>query len=381
MKLVIEARSLSGPGGGIQTYTRELISYLLKEPGKYDVTVLYSDKRQESIFPAAHGEVVPLHAEAFLPFWLNQQVPKALNRLQPDIVHFTKADVPVHKRFPTIVTIHDVIPLLLPNMQSPLRRLYWPRALQRAASQSDHILTISEASKRGIIEHLHVNPHKITVTPLGINHDHFKPVEQESVRRILRLYNITGPYILFVGTRDARKNIAALLRAFARIQNQIPHTVVIAGRAADKRDDTEHLVGELQLESRVRILGKVGYEDLPALYTAADIFVWPSIYEGWGFPPLEAMACGTPVITSDGGALPEAVGQEGIIVPFSEGTVASRLQDKDFVQRLSEEILRVLQDRALRDSLIQQGQRHAMQFSWPPVIQKTLAVYDRVAVL
>ncbi|MEX1112611.1 MAG: glycosyltransferase family 1 protein [Candidatus Andersenbacteria bacterium] len=379
-RIVIEARSLSGAGGGVQTYTRELITNILAERTSHSIDVLYGSEDQRNAFPDATSHVVSLASEVLLPSWLHKKVPHLLNEIQPSVVHFTKADVPKRKRWPTIVTIYDVIPLLLPQTQSLLRRLYWPRALSRAAQQSDHILTISQASKQGIIQHLGVDPERITVTEPGIDLGHFKPVDVTSARNVLQQYDISLPYILFVGTRDARKNIPALLRAVDRLKKDIPHNIVIVGRAGDKEDDTEQVIRKLGLVDRVHLLGKVAYEHLPALYSAAEVFVWPSVYEGWGFPPVEAMACGTPVVTSDGGSLPEAVGAGGVVVPFSEEVVHKRYDDTDFINRLSDEIARVLSDRDLKARLRESGLTHAAQFSWKTLAQRTLAVYDQVAV-
>jgi len=282
-------------------------------------------------------------------------------------VHYTKAAIPKKKTVPTVVTIYDIIPILLPETQSPLRRLYWTRALKHAATHADHILTISERSKLDIIEHFGVPEDRVTVTLLAVDQNHFRPLPtQERPGQ--------QPYILFVGTRDARKNIASLIHAFARIAHSIPHLLIIAGKPAKKQDDSKQIVHDLGLEHRIQFREDVSYAELPKLYSGADFFVWPSLYEGWGFPPQEAMACGTPVIVSDGGALPEVVGDAGIIVPLSAN------QNDNFVERLSNEMFSLIRDDARKHDLRQRGLARVQTFSWKTVAEKTWDVYAKVSV-
>lgn len=380
MKIAIEARAVSGSGSGVRTYTLELIRHLL-QLGRDDYTLLYGSKQPVGTFTQAHEEIVPLHHEALLPLWLHHLVPDALERLKPDVIHFTKADVPKKKRVATVVTIYDVIPLLLPQTQSWSRRLYWPRALQRAAQLSDHIMTISERSKQDIIELLQVDPSRITVTPLAINREHFQPVDDAAkLANVRAKYNLPEHYMLFLGTRDIRKNIGALIRAYAKIHQQIPNHLVIAGKPALKQDTSGALISSLGFQDKVHMLGSVAYDDLPALYSAADLFVWPTVYEGWAFPPQEAMACGTPVIVSDGGPLPEVVGNAGEIVQFSETDLMKRLSDDVFISRLAERIEQVLSDPVKQKHMTEAGLQRVQQFSWQSVAKKTRSVYEMLNV-
>lgn len=373
--IVVEARSLAGPGGGVQTYTRELITGIAKQRA---VHTLYADSEHGIDMRGITAHELPLRNELLLSYWLQRQVPKILSRITPDIVHFTKADVPHRKQFPTIVTIYDIIPLLLPETQSFFRRMYWPTALQRAATYADHIVTISNASKEGIVERLQVDPEKVTVTSLGINHGHFIPASDTNIARVRAKYELPNEYILFVGTRDVRKNIAALIAAYNEISKNTAHDLVIAGRAGDKQDTTEEMIQRSGIADRIHVLGKVSYEDLPILYSGAQLFVWPSVYEGWGFPPLEAMACGVPVITSDGGSLPEAVGDAGSIVSYTTDDLNARLSDQIFVQNLASQILDVLTNTSLQASMRMRGLEHVKMFSWDSLVEQTLAVYDQV---
>ncbi|MFH1353938.1 MAG: glycosyltransferase family 1 protein [bacterium] len=354
MKIAIEARALKARGGGIKTYTEQLIRHLpgLDSGNEY---IVISDK--------------PRH-ELLLPLWLQWQMPRIIQKLKPDVVHFTKADVPKRKMAPTVVTIFDIIPLLYPAGQTLTRRLYWPRALQRAADKNDQIITISETSKEDIIHAFGVHEDRITVTPLAVDTEHFRLTLDGGQQK--------KPYVLFVGTLESRKNVPLLIRAFARMANDVPHQLVIAGR---RDSDYKNIIREVEgqsMQGRVKILDFVEDNDLPVLYSGAQLFVWPSIYEGWGFPPQEAMACGTPVIVSDGGALPEVVGRAGEVVPFSTDSLPARTRDVEFEESLAAKMLSVLNDQTKRKQMRQTGLARVRQFSWQEVAEKTAAVYKQV---
>lgn len=356
MNVVIEARSLLAKSSGIRSYAKHLIAAL----GQHSDIAL-------TVIDGAKDSATPLRAELFVPYWLNAQVAQYLTARNPDIVHFTKAATPKRLSIPTVVTIYDVIPLLLPQTQSPLRRMYWPKTLKHAAQESTHIITISEQSKRDIIEQLHVEEDKITVTPLAIDTTHFTIQNQPKEQTIL-----------FIGTWDERKNIKSLIAAFNQIANQIPHTLTIAGKPAHKDDGSRAFATHSSVAERIIFKENVPYEELPALYASADLFVFPSAYEGWGFPPQEAMACGTPVIVSDGGSLPEVVGDAGVIVPFSASTIQERMNDQDFIHRLSQEMLAVLTDKERQSSMIASGITQATKHTWHNIADRTIDVYNQV---
>lgn len=371
MNIAIEARSLSATSGGVKTYTRELIASLLALHPDADIELLYGSNKPVGTFPKAKETVIPLSSELLLSYWLSLQVGRHVNKTKPSVVHYTKAAVPNRIKVPTVVTLYDIIPVLLPGTQSPLRRIYWPYVLEHAAKNANHIMTISEQSKKDIMEHYGTPEDKITVTPLAIDTKHFYPRPAAK--------NDGTPYLLFIGTRDARKNVSTLIRAFAKIADQIPHRLIVGGRIADKKDDSKETVAELRLEDRVEFRDYVPYEELPALYSGASLFVWPSVYEGWGFPPQEAMACGTPVIVSNGGPLPEVVGDAGIIVPFTKRHIHERMNDEPFIEALSEKMLEVLQDPTLQAALREKGLLRTTLFSWKNVAEKTWEVYERLA--
>lgn len=375
MKIAIEGRAISAKGGGVRTYAYQLIRHLLKEVPARDVAVIIDQARARGTFPAIKELLAPLRHEVLLPLWLRWRIPRALEQFKPDVAHFTKADVvggPAELRhYKTVVTIFDIIPILFPAGQTFLRRLYWPGALRRAATLSDHIITISEASKRGIVDRFGVEGARVTVTPLAVDRSHFQPVEGARQQK--------DPYVLFVGTLEPRKNVPLLVRAFARVAKDMPHQLVIAGKSDSDYGNILREIEDQKLVERVKIADFIDYEDLPALYSGADLFVWPSIYEGWGFPPQEAMACGTPVVVSDGGALSEVVGNAGEVVPFNADSLPARTRDVDFEERLANKILSVINNQGKREEMSRAGLTRVKQFSWEEVARKTLGVYKLVS--
>jgi glycosyltransferase involved in cell wall biosynthesis len=368
MHVAIEARSLSNQGSGTRTYTYQLLRHLLHLQTGDRYTILLDEPLRVQELAAAETRVVPLAADFLLPWWLQRRVPQALKNIPADVVHFTKADA-ARLTIPSVTTIFDVIPLLFPASQALTRRWYWPGALKRAATLSTHILTISEATKRDIIERYGRQANDITVTQPAVDLAHFQPSGMVGRKKA----------ILFVGTRDLRKNVGALLRAFARIAREVPHRLIIAGKPALRRDGAEAEARRLNITDRVAFKEFVPYDELPGLYRSAELFVWPSAYEGWGFPPQEAMASGTPVIVSDGGALPEVVGEAGSIVPFTQADLAARTRDGDFERRLAQEMLRVLGDAKIRRDMHEAGLQRIRKFSWEEVAVATQQVYEAVA--
>ncbi len=379
MKIAIEARALSAQGGGVRNYTYELIRHLLKLEG-VELSVIYDDAKNVGTFSGQIDEVmVPRYSDFLLGWWLSKKIPRKLKEINFDLVHFTKAAVPSKKSLPTVVTIYDVTPLLFPKSQSITRRYYWPRALKNAAVNSDQVITISDASKRGIVKYLGIPSEKITVTKLPADTVRFSPEDDVGeMDKVIGKYMIKKPYVLFVGALRLHKNVPLLIRAFSRVAGEIKHDLVIAGK---KDKDYKAVMRQIKiegLEKRIKIIDFVEGKDLRSIYSAADLFVWPSAYEGWGFPPQEAMACGTPVIVSDGGALPEVVGASGEIVEFTEEDVSLRIRDEEFEIKLAEAVKRVLEDESLKREMRRKGLERVQMRSWEDVAKETKAVYELV---
>ncbi len=299
--------------------------------------------------------------------WFEQvSFPRLCRRAAVDVAHVPYFASPLVPTRPTVVTVHDLIPLLLPAYRgSFLVRLY-TRLVAAGARRAHLVLTDSEASKRDIVRHLRIPPRRVRVVYLAAD-EIFRPVEDEMGKEIRHRYGLPEDYILYLGGFDQRKNIPTLLRAFARIAGTRDIRLVIAGRLPAKdtpfTPDPRRWARELGVQGRVIFTGWVAEEDKPALYSGATLFVFPSLYEGFGLPPLEALACGTPVVASDAGSLPEIVGQGGILV------------DPQDVEALAEAMKGLLTDETLRAELRGKALTHAARFHWDNTAQETLAAY------
>jgi glycosyltransferase involved in cell wall biosynthesis len=269
-------------------------------------------------------------------------------------IFFNYVAFPLRRKTKSLVVIYDLSFVHHPEFTHEKNLLYMPKFVPLSIKKADCIITISENSKREVMEYYHVPDDKITVINPAVDHAVFRPQSQAAVKAVCRKYKINKPYILSVCTLEPRKNLIGVLEAFEKLPEDIKnsHSLVLVGGKG-------WLDGELeakyeQLAEKYDLI-KTGYapdEDLPALYSGASVFVFPSFYEGFGMPPLEAMACGVPVITADNSSLPEVVGDAAIMIK-AENT-----------QRLAKEVERVLTDDKLAKSLREKGLKQAAKFSW-----------------
>jgi glycosyltransferase involved in cell wall biosynthesis len=284
-----------------------------------------------------------------------------------DVIH-NPSQVPTFLKFKQkyIITIHDLTPFITPKESKfgrPLiYKLFFPRTLKTA----DKIIADSNSTKQDLIRYFNIPEEKIKVILLAAD-EKFKPLNKEEIDEFKQEYNLNFPFILYVGTLEARKNILTLIRAWYKLKKKgINHKLVITGKKGWKYKELFGTIDNLNLQNDIIFTGYVPEEDLPALYNAAELFVYPSIYEGFGLPPLESMACGTPVITSNTSSLPEVVGDAGIMV------------DPYDVDGLADAMYEVLSIDGLREDMIKKGLERAKMFSWKKCAMETLKVYEGV---
>jgi glycosyltransferase involved in cell wall biosynthesis len=265
-----------------------------------------------------------------------------------------------------VATVHDVIPYVFPETSTRLDWLIYHIWLPLAVRRVDVVITDSTVSKSGILRFLRVKPEKVSVIPLAAN-ARYRPLDPEAIRPALARYRVEPPYILYVGSLESRKNLPRLLEAYARLRELLPAwTLVIVGARKWKFTPIFETVRRLALEPHVHFTGFVEEADLPALYNGADLFAFPSLYEGFGLPVLEAMACGTPVVTSNTSSLPEVAGDAALLV------------DPTDVEAIAAAMARVLTDPALAQEMRGKGLAQASQFTWERTARETLAVYETV---
>lgn len=290
----------------------------------------------------------------------------------PPLLHVPYFAPPLHSVVATVTTIPDVIPLVLPEYRGGLHVQAYMRLVCRAVRQSNHVITFSAYSCTDIARTVQIPAARITPTLLAADERYRPAADPVAAQRVLReRYGIEPPFIYYVGGLDARKNVAILIRALAILRDQqVRVPLVIAGKPLGTSSrlfpDLDGLIAELDLHALVRRI-HVPHDDGPLLYQVATVFAFPSRYEGFGLPPLEAMACGTPVVCSTASSLPEVVGD------------AALLADPDDPAAWAAALARLLGSAPQRRQRAQQGLRQAAQFTWRRVAEETLAIYARHA--
>jgi glycosyltransferase involved in cell wall biosynthesis len=287
-----------------------------------------------------------------------------------DVFHGTDHLLPYFRRIRTVFTLHDLIPLLFPEFHLPLNRwflnLMFPRFLRRA----DAIVAVSECTKKDAIRIYGTPEEKITVIYNGVD-ARFHPVrDAETLRRVRAAYRLPEAYILYVGTIEPRKNLARLLDAYHALrQAGYPHKLAIVGAKGWLYQPVFDRIAALGLQDEVIFPGYIADEDLPAVYSGAALFAFPSLYEGFGIPPLEAMACGVPTLVSDTSSLPEVVGDAALQVsPTDTGAIKAGME-------------RILSDAALARELAGRGPERARMFTWDKAARQLVDLYHAVGAM
>ncbi len=371
MQIAVDASSTISPRTGVGTYTYNLLQ-ALGEIDKTNEYILYFNyfrpskivpKFEQSNFKKVINRI-PAKVQRILHN--NLKLPIELFVGGIDIFHSPNYFLPPTRSAQTIITIYDLTFKRFPETRIRSDVRYYNKWVPAAAKMANRVITISQSTKQDIIELLDIPENKVDVI-CGATDNQFVPIEDiQILQRVKAKYNLPEKFSLYVGTLEPRKNIPTLLQAFAILKKQHHLKLVIAGRKGWLYDEIFETVKKLKLTGDVIFTGYICEKDLPALYNLADLFVFPSFYEGFGLPVLEAMACGLPVITSDTSSLPEVVGDAGIMV------------DPYDVEGLAEAMYKVLADATLQQRMRAKGLQRAELFSWEETARKTLAVYRKL---
>lgn len=363
--MAIDAHMVGAHETGNETYVVHLASALARLGGyKYK---LYTPRPHAIPPQIAASECVSIHSFGNVPAFV--RIPWLYPRMAAEdgvgLLHMTYM-APLRLRCPLVLSIHDVSYKVYPQFFSPRVRLLLALLVGPGIRRAARVVTISESSKRDIIRFYGVRPEKIVVTPLAAG-SQYMPQPADEVARVLRAHNLSGRYVLAVGNKQPRKNLSRLVRAFSTIALEMPDVIlVIVGQSGWQGSEVEQTVNSLGLNTRVRFTGFVPDVDLPTLYSGADVFCYPSLYEGFGLPPLEAMACGAPTITSNTSSLPEVVGDAALTVdPLS-------------VEQLVGALRSLLADSTKRQEYGRRALQQAALFSWDRTARLTRDAYDRI---
>ncbi len=360
--------SRSYRAAGINSYIYNLLRCLPSVGKQHRYTVFLGDAEASRALPDLRTKMasLPTVNPVMRIIWEQLVQPPQLWRESIDLLHSLAFVQPVVLPCAGVITIYDLSFFLFPESFQPWRRLYLKWGTGYSARRARRIIAISNSTKQDITKLLRVPGAKVEVVPCGVDED-FRPVEDAGLLEDLRRKRgLPRRMILFVGTIEPRKNLVTLLRSYALLRQRMqPPPLVIGGPKGWHHEEVFAQAQELDLQEHVIFPGYIPREELPLWYNAADLFTYPSLYEGFGLPPLEAMACGTPVVSSNTSSLPEVVGDAGMLV------------NPDGVEEMSAAMQRLLSDAALRVEMTTRGLAQARTFSWQRAAAETVQVYDR----
>ena len=367
VKIAIDARKLHD--FGIGTYIRNLLRHLSRIDRENEYVLLCQDS--DMGVARTLGENFRAVLEPAANYSVKEQfhIPLVWMREKPDVFHAPHYVLPVAVRSRSVVTIHDCIHLMFPQyLPNRAAYAYARGAMWSAAKRSDRILTVSEASKRDILHFFNVPPEKIAVVYNGIDERFWIQPSTEEIARVRERFQLDHGFVLYAGTIKPHKNLVRLIEAFAVLRKGEFEELklLIIGDEISKLPALRRAVHIHKLHKHVRFLGFLPDETLAALYRLAAVFVFPSLYEGFGLPPLEAMASGTPVVTSNVSSLPEVAGDAAILV------------DPYDVNSIVDGVRRVLTDPVIADELRKKGLTRARDFSWERSVARTHDIYRLV---
>ena len=358
--------------GGIGVYTNQLLENLYKMDNENDYYLIHSSKNDLDIYNQYNEIIIPKNR--FIKGWGNHMfwryftLPLNLKKHDLDVVHdpYELGPFTFRQPFRKVITVHDLGPLILPEHFKDGDVLLHRLLLKKTIENADKIITVSYNSQKDLMNYLNVPEEDIEIIYNGVN-DIFQPMNEKEINEFKEKWNLPEHFILSVGGLHPIKNLSRLLQAYNLAKKDgLKHQLVVVGGIIDGSQDIFQTLKTLKLGKNVIFTGAVTNEDLLGFYNAADAFIYPCLYAGFGIPPLEAMACGTPVITSCNSSLPEITGDAAMLVdPYQINEIASTIN-------------MVLDDDELRKTLIKNGFKRSKKFNWRKTTYQTLKVYKEV---
>lgn len=359
--------ALTNERTGTENYTLNLISAIKKldQDNKY---TLYFNKLPQ-YFEIGQKNIVTRYIP-LTRFWTQARLALECLINPPEILFVPAHTIPVIRwpKVKTIVTIHDLGAEFLAEHHQFPHKLYLNWSTKYVAKHATHIIAVSESTKKDLMKQFKVSSKRITVVHEAVNTDLFFPREKFEVENVKKEFGLTKPYLLFVGTIQPRKNLLSLIEAFSKIKNT-NLDLVLVGKPGWLYEDIYQAPKKFGVEQQVKFLGYVAEEKLPALYSGAEIFVYPSLYEGFGLPLLEAMACGLSVLTSNTTSMPEVSGGKAVLVNPKK------------VDEIANGIFQLLKNPTKRANMRESGINWVQNFTWEKTASETIAVFEKVSKL
>ncbi|MBE6050909.1 MAG: glycosyltransferase family 4 protein [Clostridium sp.] len=370
MKFGIDSRSINlHAGSGIGTYTKNLVENLLKIDNINKFNLIWTGNVPSEFIK--DNVDITLTSGKYSRFYETYYIPNLMKKENMNLYHLTQNGIgfPFEFDIPVVVTVHDLIPYTMPETVGKGYLNKFLKEMPSIISLTKGIITVSEYSKKDIIRFFPSFPEdKIFVTPLATN-DNFKPISKKYCKSYIKKnYMIDSDFILYIGGFSSRKNVKGLILAFSEIKNSLkkPHKLLIGGSLRDEGLKLKEMVTSMGLENDVIFTGYLDDSILPIFYNASEAFIYPSLYEGFGLPPLEAMSCGTPVITSNLTSIPEVTENASLLInPFD-------------INELSYTLLKLLNDESLKNTLKIKGLNRSKEFSWKKTAKETLTAYNKL---
>ena len=366
MRIGFDGTPLQHTRSGIGIYVEQLLAHLPLAHPEWEY-LLYTNK------PYSANGLAPVRPVAgYFPrsrwLWMQLKLPRLIPQNEVDVCHFMNNSAPLRCPTPYVITIHDASLFRFSQYHPRSRLLALRLLLPQVARRAQAVITVSEASRRELIDILHLVPEKVHVVHNAAGQD-FKPLRDEKQRVYLQQkYHLPSRFVLFVGTIEPRKNLLRLIAAFGQTQRDHPdcHLVLVGPEGWLMNGALAKETAAADLTGKVHYLGTVPQADLPGLYSLATLFAFPSLHEGFGLPLLEAMACGTAVLTSNCSSMPEVSGS------------AAYLVDPNSVESIAEGLNCLLNSAARREWFVEQGLARARQFSWERTAQQTAVIYEQI---
>lgn len=370
MHIGLDARRMLHPRDGIGQYASRLVHELSKLSNP-DFQFSYFLNKNEKPFPLPENgkqKYVISEKPSNTSLWTQMKLPSLAKENKVDLIHCLDSTGPLFAKTPTVVTVHDIVFKKFPECLSRKGRLYhnlWvPRAIKKAA----HIITDSESSQKDLMDFYSVPSEKITVIYLGVEDSFFQKPPKEKFENVKKKYNLDKKFIFFVGTHEPRKNIDVIIKAYSQLEPSLKeeYSLLIGGGKGWIDLDLHNLAKQCGVEDNVTFTGFLSDKEVRTLFFMADIFCFPSKYEGFGFPVLESMAASTPVITTNVSSLPEVGGDAVLYVPPNDES------------KLSEGLTKLIQDKDLYKKLSEAGPIQARKFQWSKTAEEVLQVYSKL---
>jgi glycosyltransferase involved in cell wall biosynthesis len=368
MHIGIDATAMPPQPVGAGQYMIHLIRALVTLPGNERYRI-YVQPHGRDLIGLPENErlkfqLVPSHSPFARLVWEQAQFPGLLRHSGLDLLHSLHYTMPLSHPLPQVVTLHDLTYFVYPQYHILPKRYFFRNFIRLSGRKAERLVAVSESTRQDAIRLAGLAAEKIISAPLGVTAE-FQPIRDlQRLQPIKEKYRLPSRFILFVGLLEPRKNLITLLHAYRHIYQQIGDVrLVIVGRQGWKMRQTRQLLDSLALTPYVHFTGYVEQQDLPAIYNLADVFVYPSLYEGFGLPVLEALACGVPVITSEVSSMPEIAGETALYFPPTDDLA------------LAQVLLELLQDEEQRKALSIAGPKRAARFTWEETARRTRLAY------